>query len=61
MGADYAFYMKTIETHARAFLPLNISAAGTVLLNNLKNAVHCALHTVKVIEAVKIVIKLTLF
>ena len=30
MGADYAFYMKTIETHARAFLPPNISAVGTV-------------------------------
>ena len=31
MGADYSFYVKTIETHARAFLPLNISAIGTVL------------------------------
>ena len=30
MGADHSFYMKTIETHARAFLPLNISAIGTV-------------------------------
>ena len=25
---DYTFYMKTIETHARAFLPLNTSAVG---------------------------------
>ena len=26
MGADHSFYMKTIETHVRTFLPLNISA-----------------------------------
>ena len=31
MDADYLFYVKNIETHARAFLPLNISAIGTVL------------------------------
>jgi hypothetical protein len=30
MGADYAFYVKTIETHARAFLALNILAIGKV-------------------------------
>ena len=30
MGADYSFYVKTIDTHARTFLPLNISAIGTV-------------------------------
>ena len=30
MGADHSFYVKTIETHARAFLPPNISAIGTV-------------------------------
>ena len=30
MGADYSFYVKTIETHAHAFLPLNISAVGSV-------------------------------
>ena len=30
MGADYTFYVKSIETHARAFLPLNISAIGSV-------------------------------
>ena len=29
MGADYLFYVKTIETHAHAFLPLNISAVGS--------------------------------
>ena len=31
MGADYSFCVKTIETHARTFLPLNISAIGTVM------------------------------
>jgi hypothetical protein len=30
MSADHSFYVKTIETHARAFLPLNISDIGTV-------------------------------
>ena len=30
MGADYFFYVKTIETHARAFLALNILAIGRV-------------------------------
>ena len=30
MGADYSFYVKTIETHARAFLTLNILAIGSV-------------------------------
>jgi hypothetical protein len=30
MGADYSFYVKTIETHARAFLTLNILAVGSV-------------------------------
>ena len=32
MGADYSFYVKTIETHVRAFLALNILAIGRVLL-----------------------------
>ena len=31
MGADYSFYVKTIETHARAFLTLNILAIGRVI------------------------------
>ena len=31
MGADLLFYLKTIETNACAFLPLNISAIGTVM------------------------------
>ena len=30
MGADFSFYVKTIETHARAFLTLNILAIGMV-------------------------------
>ena len=30
LGADYSFYVKNIETHARAFWPLNISAVGSV-------------------------------
>ena len=31
LGANHSFYVKSIETHARTFLPLNISAIGTVL------------------------------
>ena len=30
MGAEYLFYMKSIETHARAFLALIILSIGTV-------------------------------
>ena len=30
MGADYSFYVKTIETHNPAFLTLNILAIGRV-------------------------------
>ena len=30
MGAKYLFYMKSIETHARAFLALIILPVGTV-------------------------------
>ena len=30
MGADHSFYVKTIETHARAFLTLNSLALGRV-------------------------------
>ena len=30
MGAEYLFYMKSIETYARAFLALIISGIGTV-------------------------------
>ena len=31
LGAKYLFYVKSIETYARAFLTLNISAIGTVI------------------------------
>ena len=31
MGAEYSFYMKSIETHARAFLTLIILSKGTVV------------------------------
>jgi len=34
MKADYSFYVKTIETHARAFLTLNILAIGRVFYEN---------------------------
>ena len=30
MGAEYLFYIKSIETHARAFLALIILGIGTV-------------------------------
>ena len=30
MGADYSFYVKTIETHTRALLMVNILAIGRV-------------------------------
>ena len=30
VGANYSFYVKTIETHERAFLALNILAIGRV-------------------------------
>ena len=32
MGAEYLFYMKSIETHARAFLALIILGIGTVVI-----------------------------
>ena len=32
MDADHSFYVKTIKTHVRTFLPLNISAIGTVIV-----------------------------
>ena len=31
MGADYSFYVKTIETHARAFFKVNIFSIGSVV------------------------------
>ena len=31
MGADYSFYVKTIETHARAFFKVIIFSIGSVM------------------------------
>ena len=36
MGADYLIYVKTIDTHARTFLTLNILAIGRVASLDLK-------------------------
>ena len=33
LGAEYLSYVKSIETHACAFLPLNILAVGSVTSN----------------------------
>ena len=33
LGAKNLSYVKSIETHARTFLPLNISAIGSVYCN----------------------------
>ena len=38
LGAEYLSYVKSIKTHARAFLPLNISAVGSV--KTQKTRVH---------------------
>ena len=35
LGAKYLSYVRSIETHVRIFLPLNISAVGSVLIMNL--------------------------
>ena len=36
----YFFKYKTIETHARAFLPLNISAVGSVISDKITVSYH---------------------
>ena len=36
MGADYSFYVKTIETHARAFLTLNSLAIDRVSMPHVQ-------------------------
>ena len=38
LGAEYLSYVKYIETHARTFLPLNISAIGNVFMLNVTSA-----------------------
>ena len=40
MDADYSFYLKIIETHARAFLTLNILAIGRVYEQRVKCMRH---------------------
>ena len=35
MSADYSFYVKTIETHARAFIKVIIFSIGSVSLPSL--------------------------
>ena len=40
MGAEYLFYMKSIETYARSFLALIISGIGTVKRSNQKSSVR---------------------
>jgi hypothetical protein len=44
MGADYSFYVKTIETHARAFLALNNLAIGRVDKYILNSTVQMSLN-----------------
>ena len=39
MNADYSFNVKIIETHARAFLTLNILAIGRVLSQGNTDAI----------------------
>ena len=39
LGAEYLSYVKSIQTHARAFFPLNISTVGSVNDNSQRNAV----------------------
>ena len=38
MGTDYSFYVKTVETHARAFFTLNISAIGTMMTHKVNES-----------------------
>ena len=36
VGADYSFYVKTIETHARAFFKVIIFSIGSVTYNSIE-------------------------
>ena len=38
MGADYSFYVKTIETHARAFFKVIIFSISSVFMTNIKGS-----------------------
>ena len=48
MGADYSFYVKIIETHARAFLTLNILAIGRVSEDIMTKFKSQALHIIRI-------------
>ena len=37
MGADYSFYVKTIETHARSFFKVIIFSIGSVIATKPNN------------------------
>ena len=55
MGAEYLFYMKSIETHARAFLALIILGIGTVYT---QCSYHIQRYTYRVLQTIQM--KLTL-
>ena len=46
MDAYYTFYVKSIETHVRTFLPLNISAINSVLY--ISDLIDCMDNIVKI-------------
>ena len=46
MDVDYSFYVKTIETYARTFLALNISAIGRV--SSISLLTQCLTNTNKI-------------
>ena len=45
MGAEYLFYMKSIETHARLFLALIILGIGTVFTHGIERETEHKLGT----------------
>ena len=45
LGAENLSYVKSIETHARAFLPLNISAISSVHFKGLTHSVLVKIHS----------------
>ena len=55
MGADYSFYVKTIETHAGTFLPLNNSAIGTVI--GIRFEKYCMTFFDQIFKRVSILVK----
>ena len=47
MGADYSFYVKTIETHARAFFKVIILSIGSVYKETVGAHVFRLYHAIK--------------